>query len=89
MTKIYLLGGTLLRLSQLLRIPSSVIPNIITFIVVVILILTSIKGALEFKSIIIVYFISMTVLSLLGINSIFNLITILGTVIDAVIDLIF
>jgi hypothetical protein len=84
-----MLTDTINNLSDFLTFNRTLIPNIITFIIVVILIFLSLKSGLEFKGILLIYGIAMGILSVLGIDSVFNIITILENIIDQLIDLIF
>ena len=84
-----MLTETLDNLSTLLNIDNAILPNIITFIVVVVIIMLSVKGALELKSIVLIYGLVMGILAILGIESVFNIFTLIETVIEWVIESIF
>ena len=77
-----MLGETIDNISALLNINITIIPNIITFFIVVILIVLSFKmntsGLLSPVIMIALYTVSMTILTLLGIDSVFNIITLVG-----------
>lgn len=70
-----MLGETLDNLSTLLGINNTIIPNIITFMVVVTILFVTLKGQLSWVTLLTLYTLFMAILSLLGIDSIFNLIT--------------
>ena len=84
-----MLTDTLTNISELLGISDSIIPNIITLMFVAVILFISLKSQLSLSAMIMIYVVSMTVLTLLGIDSVFNLITLLEDVIDTVIDLVF
>lgn len=71
-----MLGETLRNISTLIQIDPSIIPNIITFIIVVGILFLSFK-AQSWTILVALYPLSMGVLYLLGVDSVFNLITIL------------
>jgi len=73
---------TINNLSDLLTINRTIIPNIITFIVVVALIYLSFKGELGVAITIMLYTVSMSILELLGISSVFNIVTLAGSLIN-------
>ena len=77
-----MLGETITNLSLLLGIDPTIIPNIITFIIVVFLIIltfrTEIGGLASVGVIIALYTVSMGILTILGIDSIFNIFSLLG-----------
>ena len=73
---------TINNLSDLLTINRTIIPNIITFIVVVALIYLSFKGELGVAITIVLYTVSMSILELLGISSVFNIVTLAGSLIN-------
>ncbi len=68
--------------SDFLTFDRSIIPNIITLIVVVFLIILGFKmnyGSISAPIVLIaLYTVSMTILTILGINSVFNIITLIG-----------
>jgi len=84
-----MLTDTLTNISELLGISDSIIPNIITLMFVAVILFISLKSQLSLSAMIMIYVVSMTILTLLGIDSVFNLITLLEDVIDTVIDLVF
>ena len=84
-----MLGDTFDNLSELLMLESSILPNIFTFIIVIILVGLAFSGQVEFKVMFILYFISMGILSILGVDSVFNLITLIQIAVEEVVDLIF
>ena len=71
-----MLGEVLDNLSALLGINNTILPNIITFMVVVTVLFITLKGQLSWVTLLTLYTIMMAILSLLGIDSIFNLISI-------------
>ena len=71
-----MLGDFLDNLSALLGITPTILPNIITFMVVVTILFITLKGQLSWVTLLTLYTIIMAILSLLGIDSIFNLISI-------------
>jgi len=77
-----MLGETLNNISLLLDIDPTILPNIITFLVVIFLIFIGFKmnfGSISAPIVLIaLYTVSMTLLTLLGIHSIFNIITLIG-----------
>lgn len=72
-----MLGETIENVSILIGIDTDIIPNIITFMIVVILLALSLKGYLSLLTLSFLYAISMGVLSVLGIDSVFNIITLI------------
>ena len=81
-----MLTDTLKNISDLLGISYDIIPNIITFMIVVVILFISLRSQLSFLALATVYFISMGVLTVLGIDSVFNLITLVSNAVDSVID---
>ena len=84
-----MLTETLNNFSELLNINSAIIPNIITFIIVAVLLIISMKSALDLKSIVMIYGLTMGILTILGIDSVFNLFTLLELLYNEIIELIF
>lgn len=84
-----MLTGRLNKLSDFLTLDRAWIPNLITFFVVVIILFISLKSQLEWTGLLIIYAIFMTILKILGIDSVFNILTIIETIWDTIIDLIF
>jgi len=84
-----MLTDTLNNISELLGISSTILPNIITLIVVVLLLVIGLSSQLDLKTMLLIYAVAMGVLSLLGIDSIFNIITLITNAINEIIDLIF
>ena len=84
-----MLTETINNLAEFLTIEASIIMNIITVIVVAILILISLASSLEWVTVGIIYAISMIVLQILGIESVFNIITLIISAIEALGDAIF
>ena len=84
-----MLTETINNISELLNIDYAILPNIITFIVVVVIIFLSVKGDLELKAILLIYGIVMGILSILGIDSVFNLFTIIESLITELTNLLF
>lgn len=84
-----MLTETLNNFSELLNINSTIIPNIITFIIVAVLLIISMKSALDLKSIVMIYGLTMGILAILGIDSVFNLFTLLELLYNEIIELIF
>lgn len=76
-----MLYDTIITMSDLIGIDSSIIPNIITFVVVVGIVILTFKSQLTWISILGVYGISMAILSILGIESVFNIVTIVANVV--------
>lgn len=72
-----MLENTINALSDLMGIDPVIIPNIITFIVVVVILYLSFKGQLSWVVLLSIYGIAMAVLTLLGIDSVFNIISII------------
>jgi len=83
-----MLSDVINNISTLIGIDSAILPNIITFFIVITLLFLSLKGMLSLTALIMVYVISMGILSILGIDSVFNVITLLEDLIDIVIDLV-
>ena len=79
-----LIGGVLDNIALLLNIDNSIIPNIITLIIIVIIIYTTLKGGLDVFGVLITYAVSMGILTALGIDSIFNIFTLAQSVIDTI-----
>ena len=79
-----MLGDTINNLSTVLGIDSAIIPNVITFIVVVIILAITLKGQLSLLTLGSIYAVAMTILTLLGIDSVFNLITIIENGIESI-----
>ena len=77
-----MLGDTIDNISKLLMIDLTIIPNIITFIVLLVIIYLSFKmqvnGFSGLGFVVILYTASMGVLTLLGINGIFNIFSLIG-----------
>jgi hypothetical protein len=70
-------------LSDFLLIDRSIIPNVLTLIVYVTITILALKGGvLDFIALLIIYLIASTVLSLLGIESVFNVIDMILNFID-------
>ena len=65
-------------ISKILGIPSTVIPDLITLFVVGFLILLTLKGQLSWITLVSVYTLSMGLLTLLGIDSVFNVVTLIS-----------
>lgn len=84
-----MLAPTINNISELLGIAHDIIPNIITFIVVVTLVVLALRGALEWISVLLIYALTMGVLTILGIDSVFNIISILKDLVGTIVDLIF
>ena len=84
-----MLTDTLQNISDFLSISNTVIPNLITLSVVTVLVIISFRGAVDWKLAILLYMVSMAILTLLGIDSVFNLITLIENGIDAIWELIF
>ena len=84
-----MLTETINNLAEFLTIEASIIMNIITVIVVAILILISLASSLEWVTVGIIYAISMIVLQILGIESVFNIITLIISAIEVLGDAIF
>lgn len=84
-----MLSDTLNNISELLGISYNILPNIITLIVVILLITISLSSQLDLKTMVMIYAIAMIILTLLGIDSIFNIITLLEIVVEQIVDLIF
>jgi hypothetical protein len=76
-------------LALFLGIEASVFMNVITLLVVVLLILIGLSSGLEFKGILLVYGIAMAILQILGIESVFNIFTLIGDVLDEIAQSIF
>lgn len=72
-----MLTDTLNNLAELIGISNTIIPNIITLIVVVIILGLSLKGQLSLLAIGMTYGITMAILQLLGIESVFNIVTLI------------
>jgi hypothetical protein len=70
-----MLGDTLENLSLLLNIDSSIIPNIFTLMIMIIVLGLTLKSQLNILTIIPIYLIISGILALLGVNSVFNLFT--------------
>jgi hypothetical protein len=77
-----MLGETIDSISILIGIELDILPNIITFIVVLVLLFLGFKMNLSGVSSILIlmalYTVSMSLLTMLGIDSIFNIITLIG-----------
>ena len=76
-------------LALFLGVEASVFMNVITLLVVVLLILIGLSSGLEFKGILLVYGIAMAILQILGIESVFNIFTLIGNVIEEITQAIF
>jgi len=79
-----MLENTINNLSDFLTINQAIIPNIITLVVVFVMFYLTLKGGLTWIAIALVYTLVMGVLELLGISSVFNLITVLGNEIESI-----
>ena len=84
-----MLAPTINNISDLLGIAHDVIPNIITLLIVVVLVFLALRGSLQWISVLFIYGLSMGVLTILGIDSVFNIITIIKDFVGSVVDLIF
>jgi len=70
-------------LSDFLLINRSILPNVLTLIVYVALTIIALKGGVsDFLTLLIVYLVASTVLSLLGVESVFNVIDMILNFID-------
>lgn len=70
-------------LSDFLLMDRSIIPNVLTLIVYVALTIIALKGGVsDFLTLLIVYLVASTVLSLLGVESVFNVIDMILNFID-------
>lgn len=74
-----MLGTFLDNVSALLNINTDVLPNIITFVVVAFIIYLSLRGQLSWITLGSIYAIAMAMLTILGVDSVFNIITIIET----------
>ena len=79
-----MLYDPIFELSKLIGIDLNIIPDIITFFVLIAIIILTFKSQLSWTLLLSIYAISMAVLSLLGIQSDFNIITIIGKVLGDV-----
>lgn len=79
-----MLGEFIDNLSILIGINNEIIPNIITFIVVVLIVTISFKSQLSIVALGTVYAIAMAILTLLGIDSIFNIITLIENGLESI-----
>lgn len=70
-----MLGDFLNNVSTLLNIDNAIIPNIITFMVVTVIVFVSLKSQLSWVTLGSIYAIAMGILSILGVDSVFNIIT--------------
>ena len=70
-----MLGDFLNNVSTLLNIDNAIIPNIITFMVVTVIVFVSLKSQLSWVTLGSIYAIAMGVLSILGVDSVFKIIT--------------
>ena len=77
-----MLGETITNISILMGISESIIPDILTILVIIVLLIMTFKmdssGLLSIVIIIALYTLSMALLSALGIDSTFNIFTLLG-----------
>ena len=84
-----MLQTTIENLSLLLGISSSIIMNAITLLVVIILVILSATSGLDMKTLSMVYGVAMAALTILGIDSVFNIFTLIRTAFYALLDIIF
>lgn len=61
--------------SQFIGISNTIIPNVVTFIIVAFLLVLGLKGQATWATLLIIYGVAMVALDLLGIDSVFNLIS--------------
>jgi ABC-type polysaccharide/polyol phosphate export permease len=80
---------TINNISQLLGIPLSVIPNIITLFVTIIILFVSMKSELSWSALAVLYAVFMAILSLLGIESVFNLVSLIVNALSDVLEILF
>lgn len=84
-----MLGTFFDNLSTILNIDTAIIPNIISFFVFIIVVGASLRSGLSWQGILIIYVIVSLILTLLGIDSVFNMISLLEALIDEIGSLIF
>ena len=79
-----MLENTINSLSDFLTISQVIIPNIITLVVITIMFWLTLKGGLNWIGIMLIYTLIMGVLELLGISSVFNLVSVLAEQVDLI-----
>ena len=84
-----MLTSTIENLATLLGVSSDTLMNVITFFIVVLLIIISLSSGLEFKGIALIYGVTMTILQILGIESVFNIFTLIISAIEGLANEIF
>ena len=84
-----MLTSTIENLATLLGVSSDTLMNVITFFIVILLIIISLSSGLEFKGIALIYGVTMTILQLLGIESVFNIFTLIISAIEGLANEIF
>jgi hypothetical protein len=80
---------TINNISQLLGIPLSVIPNIITLFTTIVILFVSMKSELSWSALAVLYAVFMAILSLLGIESVFNLVSLIVNALSDVLEILF
>ena len=84
-----MLESTVNNLSELLGIANNIIPDIITILTIIPLLLVGLRGGLSWATVLLIYGISMVMLSILGLDSQFNLVTLIEKAFNELVDLIF
>lgn len=72
-----MLSDTLDNISTIMGISNTIIPNIITLIIVTFILILTFKGQLSWVTLGFIYAISMGILTILGIDSVFNIVTLI------------
>lgn len=76
-------------ISKLLNIAPNIIPDIITLLATIILLFVSMKSELSWSALAVLYAVFMSILGLLGINSVFNLVTLIINALADVLEILF
>lgn len=76
-------------ISKLLNIAPNIIPDIITLLATIILLFVSMKSELSWSALAVLYAVFMSILGLLGINSVFNLVTLIINSLADVLEILF
>lgn len=81
-----IIGETIDKLSDFLTFDRAILPNLITLIIVIIINFLSLKGGAHWVAVIVINLIFMSLLEIMGISSVFNVISIINTIIEEIKD---
>lgn len=77
------------KLTEFFTLPVNFIPDIITVPIIIFFIILFVKSALDYKAILLLFGLVMATLTVLGIDSQFNIFILLQTVIESILDVLF